>query len=344
MAYSIEYPYPNGLGRTFASSIRAGSIHKNQGSHHTGTTIEEMGHVYTNTGNIDDNSAAVGVGYLYLHLLEFNHSTEAKRPSRCGSSELYGDMAHLAFWGRYSDFDAYRGLKNYRDDGVVMSEWSSCGFNLDPPTKADVDRDIPAITKSVFVDQEVPQWFYDTYQNPDESINLEKLWSDINIHSSYKTTIEIIAYHLRNEFGGYCSEEEVRKFIEGKATGITNPWKDGGCKDNVVIKDDASRKPSSTTGNDLSQNLQARVDELIRDGSYGSYPLGFLQRFGSSLDGCWIAVNGYVFDVTPGDEGYNYPGPGSITDLCGQDASDHFAANSLDLPPARYLRGGLSSS
>ena len=81
----------------------------------------------------------------------------------------------------------------------------------------------------------------------------------------------------------------------------------------------------------------------MRSGNYGSYPLTFLQRLGNRPDRCWIAVNGYVFDVTPSDEGYEYTGPGEITDLCGQDASEHFSSNNLDMPPIRYLKGGLIS-
>ena len=60
--------------------------------------IEEMGHVYTGTNQVDKSSAPIGVGNLYLHLLEVNHSVEAKRPSRCSSRELYGDLAKLVFW------------------------------------------------------------------------------------------------------------------------------------------------------------------------------------------------------------------------------------------------------
>lgn len=100
----------------------------------------------------------------------------------------------------------------------MMSEWGSCGLNIDPSTAAKVNREVPKIAKSVFVDQEIPQWFYDTYQKPDESIDLEKLWADITVNSNLREAMNVIVYHLRNEFGGYCSEQQVRKFIEGKAS------------------------------------------------------------------------------------------------------------------------------
>lgn len=144
----------------------------------------------------------------------------------------------------------------------------------------------------------------------------------------------LIADHPRDEFGGYCSEEQVRRFVEGKVVGITNPWRDGGCTDEVVeVVEDDTRAP-----------LEQRVAEMIGSGTYGSYPLLFLQTLGNRPDNCWIAVDGYVCDVTPGDDGYDYPGPGQIADLCGQDASRHFSDNDLDPPPPRYLKGGLRSS
>ena len=207
---------------------------QNQATPYIAEIIEEMGHVYTLTNDISKNSAPMGIGHLYIHLLEVNHGVEAKKPTRCGSYELYGDLAKMVFWDKYSDFDAYWGLKNTKGDGVTLNEWHACGFPLDDATTAKVNREMPKIAKSVFVDQEMPQWFYDTYQKADGAIDLEQLWSDITIDERYKGTMSLIVYDLRNEFGGYCSEEQVRKFIEGKVSGITNPWRDGGCTDTVT--------------------------------------------------------------------------------------------------------------
>ena len=342
VAMNSEHPHPNGLKRLFAKSLTVGSpILQDQRTNNMATLLEEMGHVYTLTNQVDKSSAPIAIGHLYIHLLEVNHKSEAKKPHRCKSSELYGDLSQLVFWERYSDFDVARGLKNLKSDGVSMSEWTSCGFRLDLSIKSAVDQDIPAIARSVFVDQEMPQWFYNTYQKSDGAINLEKLWSDITIDRRYKRTMALIVHHLRNEFGGYCSEEQVRLFIEGDATGITNPWKDGGCTDVVVVEDKEKTTPSSSAG---GQNQAPDVVEFIRNGNtYGSYLLVFLQRLRNTPERCWIAINGYVYDVTPGEEGYNYPGPGSITDLCGKDSSEHFSSNNLGYPPIRYLRGGLRS-
>ena len=337
-----EHPYPNGLERSFARSLTISStILRNQNTPYIATMIEEMGHVYTLTNQVDKNSAPIGVGNLYIYLLQVNHQVEANHPGDCSSLELYGDLANLVFWERYSDFDAYLGLKNTRGDGVVMSEWRSCGFRLDPSTKASVDEDIPAIARSVFIDQEIPQWFYDTYQKSDQTIDLEKLWSDITVDMRYVKNMSLIAHHLRNEFGGYCSEEQVRQFIEGKATGITNPWKDGGCRDDFVdLTKQPDDEPSSIPGSVSSDN-SSNDDGVDADSIHTNYSKKFIRDFRSRPDRCWVALNGYAYNLTPGESGYVYPGPGSITDLCGQDVSAHFAENNIDPPPQRHIVGSV---
>ena len=72
-----------------------------------------------------------------------------------------------------------------------------------------------------------------------------------------------------------------------------------------------------------------------------SYPTDFLRRFRSSPNECrcWIAVNGVAYDVMPAVGGYEYPGPGSILDLCGQDATEHFRVNDIDPPDIKFGRG-----
>ena len=333
-----EDPYRNGLERTFARSLTMGStILQNQSTYYTSTLIEEMGHVYTLTNQVGKNSTPIGIGHLYIHLLTTSHAVEANKPNRCSSGELYGDLAHMVFWGRYSDFDAYLGLKEniYSHEAVVMSEWSSCGFRLDPSTKNKVDKDIPEIAKSVFIDQEIPQWFYDTYQKSGGTIDLDKLWSDITVDMRYTEAMWLIVHHLRNEFGGYCSEEEVRKFIEGKVTGITNPWRDGGCNNNVVVLEGEEVDDNSEDANNITSS-SINVDKF-----YTNYPMQFIRRYRSLPNKCWVVINGYAYDVTPRDNGYAYTGPGSITDLCGQDVSDYFASNNIDLPPQEYIAGSV---
>ncbi len=73
-----------------------------------------------------------------------------------------------------------------------------------------------------------------------------------------------------------------------------------------------------------------------------TYPLDFLNQFQSQPDNCWIAVDGFAYDITPGENGYEYPGEGSLEQLCGQDASDRFEIDEIDPPGRDYLRGEVA--
>lgn len=72
------------------------------------------------------------------------------------------------------------------------------------------------------------------------------------------------------------------------------------------------------------------------------YPLDFLNRFKSQPTECWVAVNGFAYNVTQGEGGYEYPGSESLDDLCGQDASERFDMDQVDPPPLEYLEGSVS--
>ena len=336
-----EYPNPTGLMRVFVRSLNVGpAILYNQNNTKIDPLIHELGHVYTLTNGVSEDSAPIGIGYLYLGLLSANHAVEARKPSRCSTLELYADLALLAFFDLYTSFSPNEGLSYGSVDDVSMGYWYVCGFRLDQKTSAEVTTEIQAITKSVFVDQEIPQWFYDTYQEPDGSIDLEKLWSDINVDN---IDTLIVAYHLRNEFGGYCSEEQVRGFIEGKVTGITNPWRDGGCTDTVTGEESTQEASPTSSATDGSLGQRPDIGQLIRDATYGSYRMVFLSRLRSTPDRCWVVINGYVYDVTQGDDGYEYLGTGSLDDLCGQDATERFRSDGVPYPDLRFLKGHLRS-
>lgn len=69
------------------------------------------------------------------------------------------------------------------------------------------------------------------------------------------------------------------------------------------------------------------------------YPIEYLQAFYSTPENCWVAVDGFVYDVTEGPDGYQYPGVGDIQLLCGQDASERFRLDQVPPPPAEYREG-----
>ena len=74
-----------------------------------------------------------------------------------------------------------------------------------------------------------------------------------------------------------------------------------------------------------------------------SYGIDFLGRNRSDPTECrcWIAVNGVAYDVMPAVGGYEYPGPGSIEGLCGQDATEHYRVNDIDPPDVKFARGSV---
>lgn len=73
-----------------------------------------------------------------------------------------------------------------------------------------------------------------------------------------------------------------------------------------------------------------------------SYTPDFIRTFQSLPDDCWVIIDGYAYDITPGENGYVYPGPGSIDHLCGMDASERFGADGIDPPGMDYLKGQIN--
>ena len=179
--------------------------------------IHELAHVYTQTSDIADNPAPIGVGSLYFRLLDIEHANNAENPDNCISYELYADMAEIIVTG-----DQF---------GPTWSGgyWGSCGLRLDSQTHQEISRDGTAVARSVFQEQRIPDWFYNTYSQTNGDIDLERLWADINKAEYGGRARQAIVYNLRNEFGGYCSTEQVRRFLDGEIAELRNPWRDGGC-------------------------------------------------------------------------------------------------------------------
>ena len=186
---------------------------------YTGTIAHELGHVYTLTGGVPKDPEPVGIGFLYFSLLYVNYGGDARDPTQCAGHELYADMANFLFHDQTFDpgWGTIRGGGGY---------WASCGFRLNSQTYESVKRDAPDVARGAFKGQ-IPDWFYNTYEKADGSINLERLWADINTLNNESR--KAITYHLKDEFGGYCSEEQVRKFFDGEISSLSNPWRGGGC-------------------------------------------------------------------------------------------------------------------
>lgn len=74
-----------------------------------------------------------------------------------------------------------------------------------------------------------------------------------------------------------------------------------------------------------------------------AYPLEFIARFRSRAEECWVVVDGFAYDVTQKEGGYEYTGSTSLDGLCGQDASERFRLDQIDPPSREFLKGAVSS-
>ena len=303
------------------------------------TIVHEFGHVYVETGNITRDRAGVGAGRLYLSLLRKEYINGAKRPEKCSVRELYADLAMFTFIG--GQLDPNWGVVNSRG-----GSWGACGFGFEGKTKEEVAKNMSDIAQAVFVDQRIPDWFVETYQNSDRSAkdNLDRLWSDMlkylmpgDGHPSAGGRMKSVVYDLRQEFGGYCSQKRMRAALSNDVSTLQDHWRDAGCQP------EPEPEPEETSDDNPSTTV---ADNEVGTSSTGTappanYPLSYLSKARSRPTNCWIAVNGYVYDVTPREGGYEYPGPGSIVDLCGQDATATFRANNIPAPPDEYRKGTL---
>ena len=186
------------------------------------TIIHELGHVYVESSLAPTDPGPTGIGYLYLHLLTTNN-TGVGSAEHCTANELYADLAEIVFSGDEFVSPAIGTL------GASGGYWAACGLQLNPSDHDQAVQDIPEIGRSVFIEQDMPDWLYNNYQPPGGDLDLEALWADIHSHREYRVTRQIISYNLRYEFGGYCSPEQVQQFIDGQIAELRNPWRDGGC-------------------------------------------------------------------------------------------------------------------
>lgn len=92
----------NSLEREIAKSL---SVHPSALDHFDAdnwrsTMIHELGHVYTLTNDIGDDSLSQAAGFLYFHLIYVNHGLDGVDSTSCVGHELYADMANIAFFDR----------------------------------------------------------------------------------------------------------------------------------------------------------------------------------------------------------------------------------------------------
>ena len=144
------------------------------------------------------NPAPVAIGWLYFESIE-----------GCAGSELYAETAE------FIDPD-FGGNRFY---------WRRCPHLPKTPTAEAI-----TVVSQAFSGQ-MPDWFYDTFQKADGSLDYIKLWTAVK-DSSYGAQERMVPM-LRDAFGGYCSNQIVWdttfSFERFEQPPLAQPWRDGGC-------------------------------------------------------------------------------------------------------------------
>ena len=166
--------------------------------------VHEMAHVYTLANGAADRPGPLGIGHLY-----FDHFDEAG--PGCPSTEFYAEVAQLLVPTQWND---------------ITPDFARCGLTMDPSVLAEAE----AVVGSVF-SGEMPQWFYDTFQRADGSLDYVGIWAAVQNLPTGGRLRGIVVYQLKDQFGGYCSRRAASQsaFGYGDAADLGQPWRDGGC-------------------------------------------------------------------------------------------------------------------
>ena len=166
------------------------------------TLVHELAHIYTLSHGAASNPEPMAIAYLYFDQLAQN---------ACLPWELYAETAES--W----DTDI---IKN-----VGAWNWYTCGHLPSSPTPEAI-----TVVRQAFSGQ-MPNWFYETFQKADGSLDYAKLWTAVKDSggSGQNTVIPM----LRDSFGGYCSEQAVWdttfSLDRFELPPLAQPWRDGGC-------------------------------------------------------------------------------------------------------------------
>ena len=137
--------------------------------------LHEMAHVQTLFNDLADNPAALGAGHLYVADLIAETRPVSRR---CQPHEAYASLATM----------------------IMPEEVQYTGYLLDcdlAVTQENLAQELVNVVRSVFVDQEVPQWFYDTYQGANGSWDLEAIRSAVQgVSASYQGLVAAQLRHL----------------------------------------------------------------------------------------------------------------------------------------------------
>ena len=150
------------------------------------TAVHEMAHVYHHMTDLPVNPAAIAAGRVYLN--DLLDDSGIVQEGDCRTVELYADIPEYLM---YLD-----GLTT----SLTLGYWNSCrseqGLRRGEWPSVDRWQELTEVMRSIYVDQEVPQWFYDTYQRTDGSWDVEAIKETLGFYSE-KTASSGIYWQLR---------------------------------------------------------------------------------------------------------------------------------------------------
>ena len=166
--------------------------------------------VYTMTNEVSSNPGPLGIAYIYFELF---FQQPVVPYAGCSPKFLYLDVVVSVVLESLSGADRWNWcMERKRSEDATALEVVGSALNGQTPT-----------------------WFADTYHDPEGSPDLERFWT----HVQRATNNDLVAYQLRDSFGGYCDTDphwwiriyrSVRPLYDPLGMDIlVNPWRDGGC-------------------------------------------------------------------------------------------------------------------
>ena len=185
------------------------------------TILTNLAYIYTMTNGVSSSPAPLGIAHVYFR------TVDTLSLSGCWDSRLYLDVV----------------LSLVTQDSLAgASDWNRCVARSEDATAL-------AVVRSALSGQ-TPAWFADTYHDSEGNPDLDQLWSDVQLIGN--THVGVVAYQLRNSFGGYCdsgpdwglriSRSLNRSLASAGFDTLVNPWRDGGCVPSAPISLTASLK------------------------------------------------------------------------------------------------------
>ncbi len=128
------------------------------------TAVHEMAHVYHQMTDLTVNPPAIAAGWMYVA----DFLKDRNLADSCATIELYADIP-----GMLMHLDGLSGWAN--DYYWVGCRYHQQGGSSSWPYDDSRWQEMVEVMRSVYVDQEVPRWFYDTYQRADGSWDVDAI-------------------------------------------------------------------------------------------------------------------------------------------------------------------------